>query len=246
MTHFKIVCTGWKNWPWIQDTLKSIEEQEHTDYDVCVIDDCSEDPNLTDYIPAFCKMRGWKWRLNEDHRRATRNQVEAIRMMDPDPEDVIIWLDPDGDKFAHPRVLNRLEEEYADGTRLLYSMYRPYPDSPGSTQSRPYPPKIIRRNAYRAHDREFGIFWNHLRTMKADLVLQMDDSDFQTDDGVWFPTSCDSAFMYPGLELARGKVKFLPEVLVDYRADHDLSDWKRYPDEIDRIHHVILTRPPKC
>lgn len=246
MTHFKIVCTGWKNWPWVKDTVASIEQQAYEDYDVCLVDDASGDPVLEEFIIDWCTRHRWNFIIQDEHKRATRNQVEAIRLMDPEPEDVIIWLDPDGDKFAHPNVLSRLDEAYSDGTRLLYSMYRPYPDSPGSTQSRAYPRQVIKSNSYRAHDRLYGIFWNHLRTMKADLFLQMDDSDFQTDDGTWFPTSCDSAFMYPGLELARGKVKFLPEVLVDYRADHDLSDWKRYPEEIDRIHHVILTRKPKC
>jgi cellulose synthase/poly-beta-1,6-N-acetylglucosamine synthase-like glycosyltransferase len=244
--HFKIVCTGWKNWPWVKNTVESILIQDYWNYDVCLVDDMSEDADLTKFIPEICKQMGWKYILNTEHMRAVYNQVAAIRLMDPDPEDVIVWLDPDGDKFAHSGVLSELVEAYSDGSRLVYSKYICEPDSPTSSQSRPHPDWVVERNAYREFTREHGIYYNHLRSMKAALFLEMEDADFQDDEGVWFPCGTDSVFMFPAMELARGKVKFLDKIQLIYRPDYELSDWRRYPDKIDWVHDLILRRPPKC
>jgi len=36
---------------------------------------------------------------------AVRNQVEAIDNMNPADDDIIVWLDVDGDRFAHQEFL---------------------------------------------------------------------------------------------------------------------------------------------
>lgn len=247
MTHFKIVCTGWKNWPWVKQTVESIEGQTHSDYDVCLSDDCSDIQELSEYLLHKADENHWHCILREDHYGTLYNQVHAIRSMDPDPEDVIVFLDPDGDRFAHPNVLNRLEYAYSDGSRVVWSQYECDPPSPTSTPSCFYPRDVVRRGNYREFTlKGGGHTWNHLRTFKADMFLQMDESDFKDDDGNWFMSSPDSALMFPAIELARGRIKFFDEVLLTYRPDHELSDWKKQPKQIDRDHGIILRRSPKC
>jgi glycosyltransferase involved in cell wall biosynthesis len=244
--HFLIVSAGWKCWPWIQQTVESIDAQEYRNFSVVLADDHSEDAELALYMTQTAMdRRGWACLVQQEHKGTLRNQVEAIRLMKPDPEDVIVFLDADGDHFAHEHVLDRLVEAYADGSKVVYSMYEPYPPSPGSQQSRPHPPEVIRSNNYRAFTARAGHHWNHIRSFKAELFYGMDDSDFTDDDGNWFMGAPDSALMFPALELARGKVKFFPEVLMRYRADHSQSDWVLHAREIDRAHDIILSRPPK-
>lgn len=210
MTHFCIVCTGWNNWPWIRDTVASIDMQEHRDFDVCITDDASHDDRLTRYIPETCHERGWRWILQSENRGTLYNQVAAIRAMEPGPEDVIVFLDPDGDRFAHPQVLTRLAEAYADGTRVAYSKYECDPPSATSTQSVPHPPEVIANNSYRAHTLAHGMCWNHLRSFRADVFLAIDEAQFKDDAGEWFRTSADTALMTPCLELAGTRVKCQP------------------------------------
>lgn len=242
---FLIITSQWRGWPWIRQTVESIEAQTYPNYDVCLVDDASGIPELTAYIEEKCDEHRWNRILRERQQKMLRNQVDAIRLMDPQPEDVIVFLDGDGDRFAHPGVLDRLVEAYADGSLVVYSNYQPEPASPGSIQSRPHPPEVIAANSYRKFTRTHGHHWNHLRTISARTFLAMDDSDFKDDRGRWFPSAPDSAIMFPALELAGGRVKHLPEILLIYRADHELSDWKQQPRQIDADHDVILRRRPK-
>jgi glycosyltransferase involved in cell wall biosynthesis len=245
-THFKIISTGWRNWPWIQRTLESVASQEYDDYEYCIVDDASGDSRISGYIQAMCERHNWRFILQPEHRGGLFNQVAGIRLMEPAPEDVIVFLDSDGDYFPHVHVLDRLDKAYADGSKLVYTQNRHEPRSPTTVPSRAYPREVIEQGSYRRYALQgHGYAWNHLRSFKADLFLQMTDEDWQDDNGQWFQTCTDTAMMFPALELANGKVKFLDEVLYVYRPDHELSDWRRFGKEIDRNNGIILNRPRK-
>lgn len=243
---FAIVCSGWKCWPAIRRTLTSIDAQTWDNYTVCVTDDASDEPELRDWIRSYCDERGWHYILRTERVGAVHNQLDAIAAMAPAPEDVIVWVDPDGDRLKHDGVLERVAAHYADGSKLIYFQYDTDPYSPTCSPSRAYPPDVIRGNTYREFGRTRGIPWNHLRTMRAELFYEMEDSDFKDDEGNWFMAGTDSAFMFPALELARGSVKFVDEVMLVYKSDNELADWRRQPRNVDRAHDIILGRPPKC
>lgn len=244
---FRIVSAGWKNWPWLKQTVESVQAQHCRNFEMCIVDDASDDSNITDYlIDLVGQDNHFRFILNTEHMGGLYNQVAAIRAMNPDPDDVIVFLDADGDRLAHPDVLGRLVDAYADGSKVVYSTYDTEPPSPSSVRSRAHPQHVVDNNSYREFTRFNGIHWNHLRTFKAELFHAMDESDWKDDDCNWWRTVTDAAMMFPALELARGKVRFLDEVLLIYRADHDLSDWRRFPGStINKAHDTILRRPPK-
>jgi hypothetical protein len=124
--HFKIISVGGDCRPFISATLASILEQTHDDYDVRIVDDAPFDPEEPEVVTGWCKRREeegdtrWHYKITEKKQWQVQNQVEAIRESDPDDDDVIVWLDLDGDRFAHKNVLKNLVDYYSDGTLVIY------------------------------------------------------------------------------------------------------------------------------
>lgn len=244
--HFKIISCGWCAGPWIRGCVESIESQQYTDYDVCIIDDASGDAELSAFITQKCEERGWKYILRDERMGAARNQWDGVHLMVPDQDDVVIFLDSD-DQFAHRFVLDRLVEAYADGTKLTYGSYEPVPPSSTCNPAVACPLEVIVAGDYRHYGLHgYGIFWNHLRTVKYELFSQLTEVDFKDQYGQWLKSAVDSAVMFPCLELSRGAFKFLPETLVLYNSENPLSDWRLQPNQCDQDHVWILTRPRKC
>lgn len=245
--HFKIISTGWHAGPWIKGCVESIEIQEYDDYDVCIVDDASGDDATSQFIVDKCTERGWKYILREQHMGATKNQHDGIHLMDPDPEDVIVWLDSD-DRFAHANVLNRLVHYYTvTGAKMTYGSYRPEPPSSTCQMASPIPDYLLLSGDYRAAALNGeGIFWNHLRTVKFELYGQLTEDDFKDRYGNWTQSATDAVTMYPCMEMAQGAICYIPEVLLIYNSENPLSDWRRQPGQVDADHTWVLTRPRKC
>ena len=64
-----------------------------------------------------------------------------------------------------------------------------------------------KNNMYRAVGQKFG----SLKTFKTKLLSIIDEKDFKDPFGSWYRFAGDYALMFPLLELACGKVHYLPE-----------------------------------
>ncbi len=243
---FHIITAAYESPAWIRGCLESVANQTHRDFKVCVVDDCSPSEEQRLIIKEICEREGenWQYIFNEEKKTTLQNQVMAIRSLNPDPEDVIVFVDGD-DRLAHDRVLERLVEHYSDGTLLTYGNYKSEPFSPTCAPPRQYPPDVVRRRSYREFARTGGIWFNHLRTFRAVLFQQLDDSDFQDDSGRWLQAGPDSALMMPCMELAGNRMKVLSEILYIYNSDNPISDWRRWPRQVDADHDIILRKPKK-
>lgn len=242
---FAVVVAAWNAEPWIRDSLDSIAQQTDDDFTACVVVDQCED--LTDVLAAQrCENYGWPCIVREKKMTTIENQLLAIHTMDRgNPEDVIVFVDGD-DRLTHPDVFTTLRAHYADETRLTYGSYESVPFSPTCHPAQAYPPEVIATNSYREYARTGrGILWNHLRTFKYELFNQLGDADFRDDTGHYGICAPDAAFMFPCLELARGRVKFIHDVLLSYNSENPLSEWRKDPKRVNRDHDWILSRPVK-
>jgi hypothetical protein len=229
---------------WLQWSLDSIDTQAWPvdDVQVCVVvDDARKFPELAQFAQQYCEARSWCFILRDGRYGSVRNQYDAVHAICHDPEDVVVWVDGDGDQLAHPQVLNILDSWYAKGFDVTYGSYRPFPPSPTSQQARPWPEAAIRDNSYRWHARYGGgICFNHLRTMKYKLIQQMSEADFKDQDGKWIMAAADSVFMFPALELSRGNHKCIPAILLNYHADHEGSEWRAKGNPSDIANDIVL------
>lgn len=238
---FKFIVCGVNHQAWLPRCLESIDVQTVRDFDVAVVDDATPDPDFRDWIKSYCEKRNWLNILNEEHKGNMYNQVHAIRSLDCDPEDIIVFLDGD-DQLAHNRVLERLLIHYSDGSEVVYGQYVSEPFSPTCGPARPYPRDVIANNDYRHYGLHGGgLLFNHLRTIKYKLFAQLEDNDFKDQHGNWFKSCADAAIMIPCMELALGRVKCLEhEILYVYNSENPQSDWRRQARQVDSDHDYIL------
>lgn len=242
---FRVISVGWDCADWIERTLASIDIQQHQDYSVHIVDDMTADPRQQEIIAAWCDSRDerWMYTFNTERKFALRNQVEGIRAMNPDPDDVIVWLDLDGDQLAHPHVFNALKEYYAGAIDLTYGQYEPVPNHGTSTLARPYPADVVASGMYRTFTLLHGCRFNHLRTMRARIFQQIPESEYKDDNGEWLTAGADYVMMMCGLELAYGRYACVDQVLMFYNHAQPHPDNKYHPQVAHAVNQLILRRP---
>lgn len=246
MTGFHAIVAGRNCENWVVRCLDSLASQRRPFDTIQVTDDASTDR-------TFSTVTNWvgeqapdvQARVNAVRRGqrlgALRNQCDMIDRANPDPDDVLVFVDLD-DRLAHSMVTIKLEAEYArPELDCTYGQYAPSPPSNTCQQARPYPHQVVAQRNYRSFAAQAGgILFNHLRTFRYRVFSQIDrDLNFCWPDGTWFQTCCDTAMMIPVLELAR-EHRVLDEVLYTYNSINPLSDWRQNAAEIDRTHGYIL------
>lgn len=241
---FRVISVGWDCADWLLQTLASIEAQEIQDYSVYIVDDATEDPHQAERIAAWCDARDerWQYRINGERKYAVRNQVEGIRAMNPEPDDVIVWLDLDGDQLAHPAVFSILASHYSMGVDLTYGQYRPVPDMGTSSFARPYPKDVVEAGTYRKYTLSHGAHFNHLRTMRARTFAEIPESEYKSDRDKWLVAGADYVMMMNGLELAEGRYVCIPDVLMLYNHAQPHPDNVYHPHQADDANQLILSR----
>lgn len=227
-TEFQIIIAGWNCLDVIEQTLMSVERQRYPHWHCHLVDDGSS-PDQQKFIYDWVTDHDRKWSctLHDENGGGIRRQYEGVREMNPSDEDIIVFLDMDGDQLAHDRVLDRLVHYYNDPNVLVtYGSYRPQPDPGGPVPISRYPADVEARNSYREDTANNGPRYNHLRTSKWKILKAIPDSYYHFDDGEWIFSPADLIPMVACLELAGGRYKYIEETLLLYNANQP------YPDNI--------------
>jgi len=225
-----IVIPSYNNAQWLKKNLDSVFMQKYDNYRVIYINDASTD-ETKELVEEYVKKHGLKNKItlihNPKNRGAMANHYTAAHMCED--HEIIAHLDGD-DWFKHENVLQKINKTYQDkNIWLTYGQYEHYffnkeknkfVRTPGNCKE--MPKNIIQAHAYREYD------WitSHLRTFYAGLFKQIKLQDFMG-RGKFFDVSCDMAFMFPMLEMACGKIKFIDEVLHVYNCATPLNDYKK-------------------
>ena len=246
---FKIVMAGWNCFRFLPRSLDSVAAQDDGAFDVCVIDDASDDERQPEYMEAFCRTAGWRFVGNERRRGGLYNHVAAVAAMSPEPDDVIVSVDAD-DRLNDSGSLSRLGCYERYQPLLTYGSYRCDPEDDRVTPALHLPDEVIRGNSYRQfsarEDLPDPIWFNHLRSVKHELFAMLEPGvDFQHPDGSWLKTCYDLAITIPSLERAGGRHLLIPDVLYIYTRDNPLSDCYINQETIARDKAHIFSLPPK-
>jgi hypothetical protein len=242
---FKIICCGWNCAEFIETTLKSIDEQTCQDFQVSIgYEGTDEGRTVISNWWLTHNQDKWKFSFHAEPHYLfdVRSRYEAVLATDPQDDDIIIFLDIDGDKFAHPQVLEHLLEYYSDDTLLTYGSYQPYPPSSTCSPAMAYPEDIIANRSYRA----FGqIYFNHLRTMKGKVFKAIPEDQYKwAGMDRWYEKGCDVIFTLSGLELVGRRHKVIEETLMLYNSENPNSAWRVDPAGINSCTHDFMGRPP--
>lgn len=253
MSNFKIVSTGWNCGPWLEQTLRSVEKQSVDNWDIWITYDPSDDDGA-DRIRAWCDKRAddprWHYTINDTRQLAVRNQYEAVASLQPEDDDIILWLDLDGDQLAHRHVLRDLGRHYAseDKPLVTYGSYRAVPDMGTSPVAEPFPDHVVANGSYREQMRTGVCCFNHLRTMKGCIAKAIPEDQFHfasgEQAGEWYTTAGDYVYMAAALELAGGRYMVIPDVLLLYNHDNPYADYLMNSVASFATTHDYLQRPP--
>lgn len=241
MKQFKIVVPSFNSPDYLPKTLGSIERQDDADFQVCVIDDGSTMSVQREIIRDFCLRNGWKSQLHDKNYGALYGIVNAIREFDCNRDDVIVILDGD-DWFAHDHVLSYLRRVYSENDLYLtWGQCEVYPRGTAPQKlAQPIPDMVIDQQLYRQIPFPF---W-HLRTFKYFLWQHIKDSDLRDEYGNYFRVLSDKAILFPMLEMAGHKVKFISETLCIYNKENPLNDYKtNYNEYYMKVQETLEKQP---
>ncbi|MCK5632953.1 hypothetical protein KAH94_04340, partial [bacterium] len=82
--------------------------------------------------------------------------------------------------------------------------------------------------------REYKWVTSHLRSFYAWLFKNIQEKDFKY-DGNFVNMTGDFFYMLPMIEMAGGRIKFIPETLYIYNRDNPLND-----DKVDALNQLFL------
>ena len=238
-----VIIPSYNNKNYYEGNLDSLVMQKYENWRAVYVDDQSPD-GTGDLVKEYIKKHNLEHKIiliqNQERYGALANLYATIHAC---PDNAIIATLDGDDKFAHENVLSQVNKvyDYFD----VWMTYGCYVDSSNYTTSccADYPKEVVQTNSFRKHQ------WitSHLRTFYAGLFNKIKKEDLMK-DGVFLPVAWDLAIMFPMLEMAGERFKFIPEVLYIYNnenplADHrksmklqnDLSDYIRNLSQYERI-----------
>ena len=240
---FKIISCGWQCDKVLGGTIQSVLEQRRDDWEMQIMYDLSDDDGAASIAHYGSQDSRIHYVCNENQNYAAHNQYAAVQLLDPDDDDILIWLDLDGDRLAHPYVLDRVAEAYADGRTLLtYGSYQALV-SKEPPRILPIPEEVVVQNTYREDALYNGIRVNHLRTMKGRVAKSIPEDAFKWPDGNWYISGQDYIWMISGLERVAGRYKIIPDILMIYNDDNPFADNKMHGQETHKCDLDFMSRP---
>tara|TARA_Y100000310_G_scaffold235174_1_gene238190 strand:+ start:769 stop:3273 length:2505 start_codon:yes stop_codon:yes gene_type:complete len=220
--HYKIIIPFYNVEKWISTCIRSVKSQDYKDFMCVLVDDMSTDNSLSIIREEIKGDPRFKLIVNEQKKYALQNIYEGIQHTNPNDEDVIVTLDGD-DWLASNSVLSILNDEYEEhGCWITYGNYIEYPSWTHGKFSTNIPQKVIEENSFREHQ------WmsSHLRSFKYKIWRNIKKEDLLDSTGSFYRMSWDMAFMFPMLEMAGEKQKFISKTLYVYNRDNPLNDDK--------------------
>lgn len=220
MSDIHVLIPSFNCGQWIARCLESVSIQTVQPSGVLVIDDGSTEAGYTDLAVSECTSRGFSFLRNSKNLKCPYNIWMGVKVLNPNPEDVIFLLDGD-DFLPHERVFERFAEIYSDPrVWLTYGNYDPFPVNTGQVRASAYPQEALDNRDYR----HSGNYFNHPLTFRRFLFDEIEEADLKNDNGEWFRGGYDFAIMAPMLEMAHHNFRFLDETLYMYNAVNPISD----------------------
>ncbi len=238
--HFVVVIPSYNNKAWYKNNLDSVFSQDYTNYQVIYIDDCSSD-GTGNLVEEYIKEKKQEHRVtllkNTFRQRQLANHYTAVHMCQD--TDIIVNLDGD-DWFAHTHVLSYLNNVYRNPeVWLTYGQYMCYPSSKKG-HCRPFPNIILEHYNFRAYKPWIA---SHLRSFYAGLFKHIKLADLLY-QGKFFPVCADQAIMFPMLEMAGRKFKYIDEILYCYNCTSPINLYK-IERHLQRLTEQVIRAKPK-
>lgn len=217
---FVFFVASYNNKQFYRKNLDSLFSQNYDKYRVIYVDDASTD-GTGDLVARYLDEHNQHHRTtlirNDTQVGGMANIYNAISSCRND--EIVVKVDGD-DWLKHDNVLTLLNKVYDDkNVWLTYGQYEEFPIKRLHFSLKEIPQEDIASCTFRKK----GYWLGHLMTFYAGLFKKIDQKDFHFIDGSFYSASWDHAFMWPIAEMARDKIKFIPDVLYVYNTGNPLS-----------------------
>lgn len=241
MRKFKIIVAAYNCTSWLRYCLESIDVQIYRNFDVCIIDDASTDPEMKVLISSYVEKCGWQALFNASNEGGLSSVVKGIAASQCEDDDVICILDGD-DWFYSPMTLQIVANYYQrEDICLSYGSFETFP--PGQVNesflNQPLPQEVMQKQQYR----DFPWIFVHMQTFKYYLWKHVDHEDLKDADGCYFRICGDRARFYTLLELAGPKIRKIPEILYVYNMKNALNHFRIRPEEQKKVLERVKAKP---
>lgn len=225
-TYFVVIVPSYNNEQWVERNLDSIFSQNYPHFRVIYINDASKDRTgelVQQYIKDHHLEDKCTYIENITNQGALYNLYHAIHSCDD--KEVIVTVDGD-DWLAHSQVLTRVSQEYQDpNIWITYGQFE-WSTTHEKGCCEEYRKTTIDNNNFR----RTTWYASHLRTFYAKLFKLIKYKDLRH-QGRFFKVTWDLAMMFPMLEMAQERHRFIPDVLYVYNVENILNDFRIYPQE---------------
>ena len=238
--HFKIIVPFYNVEDWIKICIRSIKAQSYTNFQCILIDDLSDDNTEEIVKKEISGDRRFSLVRPEEKAYALKNIYDAITLSSPNNEDIIVTLDGD-DWFANKHVLRTLNNVYLkNDCWITYGSYAEYPSGKRGKFAKQIDQSFIDNKTLRQKP------WmsSHLRTFKAKLWNQIKHKDLLDSEGNFYRMTWDLAFMFPMLEMAGPKSKYVEDILYVYNMSNPMNDHKVDNSYQRQLEAEIRAKPP--
>jgi glycosyltransferase involved in cell wall biosynthesis len=208
--------------------MKTIENQNNNNYDVCMIDDAStketdELHKIMDYYTN--KYDNYHSIKKKDNLGTLHSNIMAMNKLECNDDDVVIIVDGD-DSLYGENAFKIIENTYLNNDVHVtfgnyYRRYKGEIDYKKNVDCNRDYATIRRNHSYRDMNVWFG--FSHIKTFKYKLFKSVPHNYFKDKDGTYFKSSTDVATMLSVLERSGGKFKCIEEPIYVYTSDHPNS-----------------------
>lgn len=242
-----IISAVWNAESYIEQCIKSVAAQDYDNYMHYIVDDGSSDNTFNvarvtiSELPPESQDRFMLLRNEQRTGSAVFNQVSTIRLLNLDPEDIIMLLDGD-DSLANQNDIFTYYNELHNNNDFVYGSSWSMVDNIPLV-SQPYPPEVKANKSYRDHKFNWNMPYTHLRTYKAKLIQNLPDSVFQDAQGQWFKAGGDNSTFYNPLEQCDPDRIFVnSDIVYNYNDINPLNDYKVNGQEQNKTADSILSK----
>ena len=217
-----IIIPSYNNEKWCVDNLKSVLNQDYSNYEIIYIDDCSSDNTVLVVEQYLSKDPSYLAKTtvikNKERKGALENFYTTISLCND--TDIIALLDGD-DWLSGNHVLKTINNAYSDqDVWITFGQFIQWPQDYGYGNALPIPLENIKKNDFRIKCEGCP---THLKTFYAKLFKKIKKEDFLY-QGSFYTMASDTALMMPMLEMAAERHLFIPDILYVYNTMNMISD----------------------
>lgn len=224
-----VVSPMWNAESYIQKCILSVAQQDYSNYQHIIVDDCSEDSSVDVAKKTIQSLHesirdNFVLIQNKEKQYAIGNQLHAVENYVSE-DDIVILLDGDDWLVNNPTIFHYYNDLYAQGYEFTYGSMRSIADNiPLIAQE--YPTEIKKNKSYRSHLFNWKIPYTHLRTCLGKHFQDLDQNKFKV-NSYWMRSGADNPLFYELIEkIDSEKIYCNKEIVCNYNDASPYNDYK--------------------